>query len=52
LSENAGRLGSDKLREQSGRNKAASENLDDANWSRSRKKMREEQHQVETQQAY
>jgi len=52
LSSNAARLGSEKLAKQSLSNKTASENLDDAKWNRSRKQMRQEQHQVETQQSY
>jgi Ca-activated chloride channel family protein len=52
LSSNAERLGSEKLRRQSRSNKTASENLDDAQWTRSRKMMRQEQHQVDTQQSY
>jgi Ca-activated chloride channel family protein len=52
LSDNAGRLSSDKLRQQSLRNQEAAENLDEANWARSRKMMRDDQHRTETQQAY
>ena len=52
LRSNAARYGSEKLAKQSLSNKAASENLDAAKWNRSRKKMREEQHQVDTQQSY
>jgi Ca-activated chloride channel family protein len=52
LSDNAARLGSDKLRQQGQSNSAASSSLDDAQWGRRRKQMREEQHQVDTQQSY
>jgi Ca-activated chloride channel family protein len=52
LSSNAERLGSEKLRRQGLSNKATSESLDEAQWTRSRKQMRQEQHQVDTQQSY
>jgi Ca-activated chloride channel homolog len=52
LADNAGRLDSEKLRRQGTRSKAAAENLDQKNWVKKRKEMREEQHQVDTQQSY
>jgi Ca-activated chloride channel family protein len=52
LSSNASRLGSEKLEKQSARTKDAARSLDDASWRKKRKEMREEQHQVETQQMY
>lgn len=52
LAENSGLLGSDKLRRQSQRAKEAARRLDEAEWKKTRKQMREEQHQVETQQSY
>lgn len=49
---NAARFQSDKLRRQSEQTKDAAANLDERNWVKKRKEMREEQYQVETQQSY
>ncbi len=52
LNSNAMELESTELEKQSQRNKEAAENLDEANWAKNRKKMREDQHRTDTQQAY
>lgn len=49
LSSNADRLGSDKLAGYAGENKRDAENLDDENWTRQRKSMRESQSSRQTQ---
>jgi Ca-activated chloride channel family protein len=52
LGDNAARLGSDKLRRQGERSREAASSLDEKQWVKKRKEMREEQHQLDTQQSY
>jgi Ca-activated chloride channel homolog len=52
LNDNAARFGSDRLSKQGKMNRAASENLDEANWNKNRKGLRKMQYELDSQQSY